>query len=271
LSLYSFFIIEISYYILFLNKIYICKNILKKIIINMKKLTIIMMMAFLATSCSELQTIAEQAMEEPQTITNSQIKDGLKQALQKGVDQQVSKLTKQNGFYKNDKVKILLPEELQKVDDGLRKIGMGNIADEGLKLINRAAEDAVKKATPIFIDAIKNMSITDAKNILTGSDDAATNFLKNNTSNKLYQEFYPVVESSFQDVGADQLWTSAINKYNKIPLQEKVDPDLSKYVTNQAMSGVFKMIAVEEKEIRNKLSSRTTDLLKRVFKLQDTK
>ena len=223
----------------------------------------------MATSCSELQTIADQALEEPQQVTNNQIRKGLKQALQKGIDQQVSKLTKENGFYKNDQVKILLPEELQKVDDGLRKIGLGDLADEGLILMNRAAEDAVKKATPIFVNAIKNMSISDAKQILLGDDEAATDFLRNNTSEQLYDEFYPVVNQSFQDVGADQLWTSAINKYNKIPFQQDVNPDLSKYVTNQALAGVFKMIAVEEQQIRRDLSSRTTDLLRRVFKLQD--
>jgi hypothetical protein len=234
----------------------------------MKKLTFVIVL-FIVASCSELQTIADQALEEPQQVTNSQISKGLKQALQKGIDQQVSKLTEVNGFYKNDQVKILLPEELQKVDDGLRKIGLGNLADEGLKLMNRAAEDAVKKATPIFINAIKNMSIADAKQILLGNNDAATDFLRNKTSDQLYKEFYPVVNQSFQDVGADQLWTSAISKYNKIPFQQNVDPDLSKYVTNQALDGVFKMIAVEEQQIRKDLSSRTTDLLRRVFKLQD--
>ena len=234
----------------------------------MKKLTFIIIV-FIATSCSELQNIADQALQEPQQVTNNQIRKGLKQALQKGIDQQVSKLTEVNGFYKNDQVKILLPEELQKVDDGLRKIGLGNLADEGLKLMNRAAEDAVKKATPIFVNAIKNMSIADAKQILLGNDNAATDFLRNKTSDQLYKEFYPVVNQSFQDVGADQLWTSAISKYNKIPFQQDVDPDLSKYVTDQALDGVFKMIAVEEQQIRKDLSSRTTDLLRRVFKLQD--
>ena len=234
----------------------------------MKKLTLITIV-LITISCSELQTIADQALEEQTQVSNAQIRKGLKQALQKGIDHQVSKLTEENGFYKNDQVKILLPEELQKVDDGLRKIGLGNLADEGLKLMNRAAEDAVKKATPIFVNAIKNMSIADAKQILLGNDNAATEFLRNKTSDQLYNEFYPVVNQSFQDVGADQLWTSAISKYNKIPFQQNVDPDLSKYVTDQALNGVFKMIAVEEQQIKEDFSSRTTDLLRRVFKLQD--
>jgi hypothetical protein len=208
-------------------------------------------------------------MKQSKPISNLEISNGLKQALEKGVEREVNQLTQKNGFYENDAVKVLLPEELTQVEEGLRKIGLGSLADEGIKLMNRAAEDAVKKATPIFIDAIKNMSINDARNILLGNDSAATDFLKQSTANQLYQEFYPVVNQSFKDVGADQLWTSAIDKYNRIPFKENVNPDLSEYVTQQALDGVFKMIAKEEVQIRNQLNSRTTDLLRRVFKLQD--
>ena len=142
-------------------------------------------------------------------------------------------------------MKILLPEELQKVDSGLRKIGMGNLADEGLKLMNRAAEDAVKKATPIFINTIKDMDITDAKQILLGHDQSATDFLESKTSGELYTEFFPVVNQSLRGVGADQLFTKAVNAFNRIPFRRNVDPDLSKYMTNQALDGVFTMIAIE--------------------------
>lgn len=234
----------------------------------MKKISLILIL-LCTVSCAELQTIADQTMEQSKPISNLEISNGLKQALEKGVEREVSQLTQKNGFYENDAVKVLLPEELTQVEEGLRKIGLGSLADEGIKLMNRAAEDAVKKATPIFIDAIKNMSINDARNILLGNDRAATDFLKQNTSNQLYQEFYPVVNQSFKDVGADQLWTSAIDKYNRIPFKENVNPDLSEYVTQQALDGVFKMIAKEEVQIRNQLNSRTTDLLRRVFKLQD--
>ena len=220
-------------------------------------------------ACAELQVMADETLKGTSPLSENEISSGLKQALQKGIDKQVAKLTQKNGFYKNDEVKILLPEELRKVEDGLRKIGMGGLADEGLKLMNRAAEDAVKKATPIFIDAIRNMSITDARKILMGNDHAATDFLEQKTSYKLYQEFYPVVDRSFQEIGADQLWSSAIDQYNKVPFQENVDPDLSQYVTRQALDGVFKSIAHEEKTIRQQISHRTTALLQRVFKLQD--
>lgn len=234
----------------------------------MKKISLILIL-LCTVSCAELQTIADQTMEQSKPISNLEISNGLKQALEKGVEREVSQLTQKNGFYENDAVKVLLPEELTQVEEGLRKIGLGSLADEGIKLMNRAAEDAVKKATPIFIDAIKNMSINDARNILLGNDRAATDFLKQSTANQLYQEFYPVVNQSFKDVGADQLWTSAIDKYNRIPFKENVNPDLSEYVTQQALDGVFKMIAKEEMQIRNQLSSRSTDLLRRVFKLQD--
>lgn len=234
----------------------------------MKKISLILIL-LCTVSCAELQTIADQTMKQSKPISNLEISNGLKQALEKGVEREVNQLTQKNGFYENDAVKVLLPEELTQVEEGLRKIGLGSLADEGIKLMNRAAEDAVKKATPIFIDAIKNMSINDARNILLGNDSAATDFLKQSTANQLYQEFYPVVNQSFKDVGADQLWTSAIDKYNRIPFKENVNPDLSEYVTQQALDGVFKMIAKEEVQIRNQLNSRTTDLLRRVFKLQD--
>jgi hypothetical protein len=195
----------------------------------------------------------------------------LKQALDKGIDDQVQKLTQENGFYSNAAVKILLPEELQKVEKGLRDFGLGSLADEGIKALNRAAEDAVKEATPIFVSAVKEMTFTDAKNILLGDDKAATSYLESKTTNSLYNKFNPVIKNSFAKVGADQIWSNLINKYNALPLTQNVNPDLTDYVTTQALSGVFTMIAEEEKEIRNNYSSRTTDLLRKVFALQDNK
>lgn len=222
---------------------------------------------FMFSGCAELQNIASQL---PQVgITDAEIASGLKEALDKGIDQQVSKLTATDGFYKNQLVKILLPAELQKVDKTLRDIGLGSLADEGLKMMNRAAEDAVKEATPIFVSAVKGMTFTDAKNILLGADNAATTYLQNTTTTQLYAKFNPVIKSSFSKVGADKVWTNIITQYNKVPLVQKVNPDLTDYVTNKALEGVFKMIAVEEKEIRNNIAERTSALLKKVFALQD--
>ena len=209
----------------------------------------------------------------PKTVksatTGLDISAGLKEALNKGITKQVSKLTATDGFYKNNAVKILMPAELQKVDKALRAMGMGNLADEGIKSLNRAAEDAVNEATPIFVNSIKTMSITDAKTILMGNDTAATSYLQKSTSSALYTKFSPVVQQSIGKVGADKIWASIITKYNKLPLVSKVNLDITDYVTNKAMEGVFKMIAVEEKSIRGNLSSRTSDLLKQVFALQD--
>ncbi len=236
----------------------------------MKKLIIpIAALCLTLSGCAELQQVAQQLPQG--VLTNADIASGLREALDKGIDTQVSKLTKTDGFYKNELVKILLPPELQKVDKGLRNIGLGSLADEGLKLMNRAAEDAVKEATPIFVSAVKNMTFTDAKNILLGADNSATVYLQNTTSTQLYSKFNPVIKSSFSKVGADRVWKDMITRYNSIPLVTKVNPDLNDYVTQKALDGVFKMIAVEEKDIRNNIAARTTALLQRVFALQDNK
>ena len=211
----------------------------------------------------------ESATGGTSSLSNADIGSGLKEALKKGVTEQVTKLTATDGFYRNEAVKILLPEDLQKVDRKLRQMGMSNLADEGLKVLNRAAEDAVKEATPIFVNAITSMSFNDAKNILMGADNSATSYLQTTTTTPLYAKFNPVVKTSLSKVGADKVWAGIISKYNSFPLVAKVNPDLNDYVTNKAMEGVFKMIAVEEKNIRTNLSSRTSDLLKKVFALQD--
>lgn len=205
------------------------------------------------------------------SLSSLDISQGLKEALNKGIEKQVTKLTAVDGFYKNEMVKILLPEELQKVDKTLRKMGMSSLADKGILMLNRAAEDAVKESTPIFVDAVKNMSFADAKNILMGSENAATSYLQTETTSPLYAKFNPVIQNSFVKVGADKVWASIIKKYNSLPMVTKVNPDLTDYTTNKALEGVFKMIAVEEKDIRTNLNARSTDLLKKVFAKQDKK
>lgn len=235
----------------------------------MTKKIFTLLIIFNLISCAELQQVVNSLPQAEAVLSNTDIASGLKQALDSGIDKQVSKLTQKDGFFKNELVKIVLPEELQKVDNTLRKIGLGSLADDGLKVLNRAAEDAVKEATPIFINAIKGMSFDDAKKILLGDDSAATNYLTIKTQTDLYNKFKPVITNSFSKVGADKIWTNLITKYNSIPLTSNVNPDLTDYVTNQALKGVYTMIAVEEKEIRNKVSSRNTNLLKKVFALQD--
>jgi len=224
---------------------------------------------FMLVSCAELQNVVNTLPTGQVGTDPTMIANGLRQALDFGIDKQVTKLTKENGFYKNQLVKILLPEELQKVDRTLRDIGLGSLADEGLKAMNRAAEDAVKEATPIFVNAVKEITFNDAKNILLGSDNAATSYLENRTNSQLYAKFNPVIKNSFSKVGADRIWTNIITKYNSVPFVNKVNPDLTDYVTNEALKGVYTMIGVEEKEIRNSVQSRTTTLLRQVFALQD--
>lgn len=225
---------------------------------------------FLLLSCAELQQVVNTIPTETGIgMDSTTIANGLRQALDKGIDKQVTKLTQKDGFYKNQLVKIMLPSELQKVDQGLRDIGLGSLADEGIKALNRAAEDAVKEATPIFVSAVKEITFADAKNILLGPDNAATNYLEQRTTSALYSKFNPVIKQSFSKVGADQIWTNIITKYNSLPFVTKVNPDLTDYVTTEALQGVYKMISVEEKDIRNNISARTTTLLRQVFALQD--
>lgn len=235
----------------------------------MKKI-ILLLLVFPLSSCVEMQQVINQ-LPQTQGIVGIDISGGLKEALNNGISKQVTKLTAVDGFYRNEAVKILLPEELKKVDSSLRKIGLSSLADEGLKVLNRAAEDAVKEATPIFVSAVKNMSFTDAKTILMGNENSATTYLQSSTSTALYGKFNPVIKNSFTKVGADKVWSNIITKYNSIPFAKKVNPDLTDYVTNQAMAGVFKMIAVEEKNIRTNLNSRTSVLLQKVFAMQDKK
>ncbi|ARV12737.1 hypothetical protein BTO09_10440 [Gilvibacter sp. SZ-19] len=234
----------------------------------MKRLPLILF-TFITFSCGELQQVVNNLPGGLPALSEAEIGNGLRQALEFGIEKQVSKLTATDGFYKNELVKILLPEELRKVDATLRDIGLSSLADEGLKALNRAAEDAVKDATPIFVAAVKDITFADAKNILLGADNAATTYLENRTRTALYAKFNPVINNSFSRVGADVIWTELINKYNAIPLVNDVNPDLTDYVTTEALKGVYTMIAVEEQEIRNKIGARTTDLLRRVFALQD--
>lgn len=240
----------------------------------MKKILILSLLFSLSSHAQVKETLTQKIAKLSTQISGIggvDIASGLKEALNKGITQQVSKLTAVDGFYKNEAVKILMPAELQKVDATLRRVGLSSLADEGVKMLNRAAEDAVKEATPIFVSAVKNMSFTDAKNILLGNDSAATSYLQNGTTTALYAKFNPVIKSSFEKVGADVVWKNIINKYNTIPLVKKVNPDLTDYTTNQALAGVFKMIAVEEKDIRTNINARTTPVLKSVFAMQDKK
>lgn len=201
-------------------------------------------------------------------LTSTQISSGLKEALSIGVTDGVKKLALTDGFLKNEAVKILMPEKLRKVDMTLRSVGLGSLADEGVKLLNRAAEDAVTEAAPIFTNAITSMTITDAKNILLGSNNAATNYLQSKTQSQLFTAFQPKVKASLGKVGADAVWKNLISRYNTFTGQS-VTTDLNEYVTTETINGVFKMVADKENGIRNTPAMRTTSILQKVFGAQD--
>ncbi len=196
------------------------------------------------------------------------IAGGLKEALNKGIETGTSQLSATDGFFKNAAVKILLPPEAQKVEKTLRSAGLGSQVDQAILTMNRAAEDASKSAAPIFLDAVKKMTITDAVNILRGNDSAATTYLQANTTSALSTAFRPVVDSSLAKVDATKYWSTITTTYNQMPFVKKVETDLTTYVTSKALQGLFHQIALQEKDIRKNPAARTTDLLKKVFAQQ---
>ncbi len=202
--------------------------------------------------------------------TSAEISSGLKQALEFGTSYSSERLSAKDGYFGNLAVKILFPEEAQKVERTMRTLGLNSLADNVILSINRAAEDAAQEAKPIFISAIKQMTIADATNILLGrQDDAATEYFKRVTSDQLRGKFQPIIESSLNKVGATRYWTDVINRYNQIPLVGRVNPDLKAYVTQKAIDGLFLEIAKEELKIRNNISARNTNLLQKVFAYAD--
>ncbi|MES2650874.1 MAG: DUF4197 domain-containing protein [Bacteroidota bacterium] len=196
---------------------------------------------------------------------------GLKQALEIGTSQGADQLSAKDGFLGNLAVKILFPPEAQKVEKTLRSIGLNSLADNVILSINRAAEDAAKEAKPIFISAIKQMTIADATNILLGNKDAATAYFKRVTTAQLLQRFEPVITTSLSKVGATKYWSDAAAAYNKIPLVKPVNTNLSNYVAQKAIDGMFYQVALEELKIRDNIGARSTSLLQKVFGYADTK
>jgi hypothetical protein len=199
------------------------------------------------------------------SLSTDEVASGLKEALEVGVQNGTKKLSAVDGFFKDAAIKILLPAEAQKVEKSLRSVGLGSQVDDAILSMNRAAEDAAKSAAPIFINAIKQMSIQDAWGILKGGDTAATAYLRTTTTSPLTEAFRPVIETSLDKVNATQYWNTVFTTYNKMPLTTKIDPDLSAYVTEKALSGIFYQVALQEAQIRANPAARTTDILKKVF------
>lgn len=218
-----------------------------------------------------LQQTLGTVLEQTDQLTPSEVAAGLKQALELGITEGAQKLA-QEGGYLNSPYRIDLPPEARKIADKLQNVpGFSNVEQLLLEKINRGAEDAAKRAAPIFRQAIAEMTFQDAMDILMGPDTAATAYLRQATWQKLYEEFNPVIVESLDKFNARQYWADAVNTYNKIPFVEKVNADLDDYVTREALEGLFAMVALKEQEIRHDVSARTTDLLRRVFAKQDRK
>jgi hypothetical protein len=198
-------------------------------------------------------------------LTEKDAVDGIKEALVKGTGASVTLVSKLNGYFSNPEIKIPFPENAREIESKLRAIGLGSKIDEVILSLNRAAEDAAKSAESIFVAAVKNMSISDAIQIVRGQNDAATRYLAKTTTPELKTRFSPVIKASLDKVDATRLWEELIKAYNQIPFVSKQNPNLTEYVTDKAISGLFIMIAKEELKIRQNPAARTTELLRKVF------
>ncbi|HKZ36454.1 MAG TPA: DUF4197 domain-containing protein [Chryseolinea sp.] len=236
---------------------------------------ILLVVSIIALSgCSSTQinqTLGEvnKALELEQPLTAVDVAEGLKEALIKGISSGSDIASQLDGYFKNPEIKIPFPPEVKKVEDKLRQLGFNNEVDRFVLTLNRGAEDAAKEAKPIFIAAIKSMTIQDAWGILKGEPDAATQYLKRTTSDQLKEKFKPVIQNALNKTKATKYYGDIVNKYNQIPFVQDVNPNLEEYATDKAMEGLFILIAKEELSIRKNPAARTTDLLKRVFGAQN--
>jgi hypothetical protein len=195
---------------------------------------------------------------------------GIKEALEAGVSNGSDKLSVADGFLGNAAVKLLFPPEAQRMEKTLREVGFGKVCDDFIVTLNRAAEDAAKEAKPIFVSAVKQMTLKDASNILLSSQqDAATQYFKTTTNDQLRAAFLPVITKSLDKAGVAKSWATVTATYNRVPFTSKVNTDLNDYATQKAISGLFYEIAQEELKIRSNTSARNSPLLQKVFGYAD--
>ena len=198
-------------------------------------------------------------------LTTNEVAGGLKEALIQGISTASDDASALDGYLKNNLIRIAFPPEAAKVESRLRQIGLGNEVDKFIVALNRGAERAAKEAKPIFIDAIRQLTIEDAWDILNGGEQSATMYLKNNTSASLEEKFQPIISQALEEVNATRYYGDLVKSYNKIPFVNKVNPDLDKYATDQAIDGLFVLIGQEEVKIRKNPAARTTELMQKVF------
>lgn len=231
----------------------------------MKKL-VLLPVVFILMSCETAQQVLGSIANGQGEPSVAEVASGLKEALNVGAQNSAGKLSLADGFFKDEVIKILLPPEAQKVEKTLRSLGFNKLVDDAILSLNRGAEDACKTAAPIFGKAIKEMTIQDAISILRGNDSSATTYLKDKTTGALTASFKPVIEESLNKVGATKYWSDVFTTYNKLPTTfKKINPDLSGYVTERALGGLFHYVSLEEQKIRKDPVARVTDLLKKVF------
>ncbi|HXH19492.1 MAG TPA: DUF4197 domain-containing protein [Chitinophagales bacterium] len=241
----------------------------------MKSFCFIQLTAFLLTlsaaSCSA-QFKLPKSLENARNViageskpTDQEVISGLKEALSIGSQNAAGLASKVDGYYKNPAIFIPFPPEAKAVEEKVRALGMGNMADDFVMTLNRAAEEAAKEAAPIFLDAVKQMTIQDGWAILKGDNQAATTYLKNKTTDPLYEKFKPAVSAAIQKVQVTKYWEPIINAYNRIPFVQKMNPDLEDYTTRKAIDGLFYLVGKEEEKIRKDPGARVTELLKKVF------
>ncbi len=230
----------------------------------MRKLLPVLMTVLLLSSCEVLNKL-------PQTtgvggITEQEAAQGIREALAQGLTNAVLKLNREDGFFKDALYKILLPPDAKKVENTLRSLGFNSLVDKAILQINRGAEDAAGYAKPIFVDAVKSMTLQDAIGLVRNGDTSATHFFREKTTEKLLAAFLPVIKSSLDKVDATKYYGDVISKYNNFPTTiKKINPDLASFVTSKATDALFDLVAIEEKNIRTNIAARTTDILKKVF------
>ena len=221
---------------------------------------------FLSISLLSCATLANLPGVTNSSITEAEAAQGIREALDQGVGRGISLLNKQDGFFGNQAYKLFLPAEAQRIENTLRQLGMGSMVDRAILQINRAAEDAVGSARPIFLDAIRGITITDAINIVRGSRDAATQYFRQKTTDKLIAAFSPIIKSSLDKFSATKYYGEVVNTYNNFPTTlNKLNPDLPSYVVGKAVDALFDQIGQEEANIRANPVARTTEILKKVF------
>jgi hypothetical protein len=227
----------------------------------MKRILFIAMFSSLFYGCDVIKQFPQMA-----GVTEGEAGEGIKEALSQGLVNAVLKLNKEDGFFKDAFYKILMPDDAKKVENTLRDIGLSNMVDKAILQINRGAEDAAGYAKPIFVNAIKSMSIQDAIGLVKNGDTSATHFFREKTTAQLTAAFLPVIKASLDKVNATKYYGDAVNKYNSLPIVfKKLNPDLSGFVTMKAINALFDLVAKEEQNIRHNFAARTTELLKKVF------